>query len=260
MNILEQIMEERRSAVGVARRAVPESSLADLAARRVHHSLKARLREQGGQTCIVAEMKKASPSAGLLRPSYDPAALAVAYEQAGAVGLSVLTEPLHFLGAESHLRAARTATALPVLRKDFMVDTYQVAEAAAWGADVILLIAASLSDRQMDALYQCALSLGLEVLAEVHTRGELDRVLPLEDAIIGVNSRDLKTLKTDLATAHALAGCIPAGRLSIAESGISSRREILALEAAGYDGFLVGESLLRHGDPGDAVRSLCGGA
>lgn len=258
MNILDQIMGERRAAAAQARVRVPEKALAAAAAGRVHHRLKARLDGGGGRTCIVAEMKKASPSAGLLRPDYDPAALARAYTAAGAAGLSVLTEPLHFLGAEAHLRAARAATDLPILRKDFMGDVYQVAEAAAWGADVILLIAAALPDGLMRTLYERALEFGLEVLAEVHTREELMRVLPLEEAIIGVNSRNLKTLRTDLATAHALAAEIPAGRLSIAESGISSRTEIEALEAAGYDGFLIGESLLRHGDPGAGLAALLG--
>ncbi len=258
MNILECIMAERRTAVRAAQAQVPAASLRAAAAGRVYHRLKPRLRDRGGQTCVVAEMKKASPSAGLLRPDYDPAAIARSYTAAGAAGLSVLTEPLHFLGSEAHLRAARAATDRPVLRKDFMVDAYQVTEAAAWGADVILLIAAGLPDGLMRTLYEQALALGLEVLAEVHTHEELERVLPLGEAIIGVNSRNLKTLKTDLATAHALVAEIPPGRLSMAESGISCRDEILALETAGYDGFLIGESLLRHSDPGAALAALCG--
>lgn len=257
MNILEQIMEERRTAVAVAQAQIPESVLAPAAARRVHHSLKERLNVRDGHTCIVAEMKKASPSAGVLRADYDPAAMARSYEANGAVGLSVLTEPLHFLGSEEHLRAARAATPLPLLRKDFIGDVYQVIEAAAWGADVILLIAAALPDELMRRLYERALTLGLEVLAEVHTLTELKRVLPLEEAMIGVNSRDLKTLRTDLATAHLLASKIPSGRLSIAESGISSRAEIEALEAAGYNGFLIGEALVRQGDPGAGLAALC---
>lgn len=255
--VLGRIMAERREAVAVARAMVSEASLETAAARREHHSLKARLRAGGG-TGIIAEMKKASPSAGVLRPDYDPAAIAQAYTRNGAIGLSVLTEPLHFLGDESHLRAVRAVTPLPLLRKDFMCDPYQVTEAAAWGADVVLLIAAALPDALMHALYQRALALGLEVLAEVHTEAELQRVLPLAEAIIGVNSRDLKTLKTDLAVAHRLAASMPADRLSIAESGLSRREEILALETAGYDGFLIGESLVRQGDPGGGLALLRG--
>ncbi len=254
MNILDQICAERLAAVEMVRAVVPECVIEEMASGRAHHSLKQRLREGG--TCVVAEMKKASPSAGLLRPDYDPLALAASYAAAGACGLSVLTEPLHFLGSGEDLRAVRQVTDLPLLRKDFMVDPYQITESAALGADVVLLIAAALSDEQMRRLYKRALCLGLDVLAEVHTREELDRVLPFEEAIIGVNSRNLKTLKTDLAIAHALAVDIPSDRLSIAESGISCREEILALEQAGYNGFLIGESLLRSGNPGEALAAL----
>lgn len=255
--VLGRIMEERLAAVAAARSVRDETVLAREAAGRAHHSLKARLRREAG-TCIIAEMKKASPSAGLLRPDYDPAALARTYERNGAVGLSILTEPLHFLGDEAHLRAARAQTTLPLLRKDFMCDPYQVTEAAAWGADVVLLIAAALPDALMDALYRRALDLGLEVLAEVHTEDELKRVLPLGEAIVGVNSRDLKTLGTDLAVAHRLAAAIPPARLSIAESGITRRTEIVALESAGYDGFLIGEALVRQDDPGGGLAVLRG--
>jgi len=152
----------------------------------------------------------------------------------------------------------RSVVDLPILRKDFMCDPYQVAEAAAWGADVILLIAAALRDDEMQALYEAALELGLEVLAETHTAEELERVLPLSEAIIGVNSRNLKTLSTDLAVAHELAGRIPDDRLSIAESGIRHRSEIEGLERAGYDGFLIGEALVSHNDPGGRLKTLVG--
>ena len=258
MNILEKIMDERRLATKATKAMVPENALEAVAAGRVHHSLCSRLSNRSTGTRVIAEMKMASPSAGILRPDYDPAALARAYAANGAIGLSVLTEPLHFLGSEAHFRAARAATDLPILRKDFMVDPYQVTEAAAWGADVILLIAAALPDGLMRTLHERALALGMEVLAEVHTVEELNRVLPLEGAIIGVNSRDLKTLRTDLAIAHSLAARIPAARFSIAESGISKRTEIEALEAAGFDGFLIGESLVRQGDPGAGLAALRG--
>jgi indole-3-glycerol phosphate synthase len=255
MDVLADIMEERRAAVQDDRLIVPASALLPLAKRRKHHSLLDQLRLTHG-TAIISEVKKASPSAGLLRESYAPEVIARSYSAAGAIGISVLTEPRHFLGSGAHLRAVREAVDVPVLRKDFICDTYQILEAAAWGADVILLIAAALDDTTLTSLYTYAISLGLDVLAEVHNQEELDRVLLLEHAIVGVNSRNLKTLKTDLSTAHNLATSIPKDRLSIAESGIRTRDEIVALEAAGYDGFLIGESLLRQPDPALALQRL----
>jgi len=257
MSILDTIMHERRAAVHAAREAVSVESLREQAAGREHHSLKAGLRATVG-THVIAEMKKASPSAGLLQDEYDPAHIAQRYVENGAVGISVLTEPLHFLGRGDDVRTVRSVADLPILRKDFMCDPYQVVEAAAWGADVILLIAAALRDDEMQALYEAAMELGLEVLAETHTAEELERVLPLSEAIIGVNSRNLKTLSTDLAVAHELAGRMPDERLSIAESGIRHRSEIEALEAAGYDGFVIGEALLSHNDPGGRLKTLVG--
>ncbi len=255
MSILDTIMHERQAAVQAARDAVPVESLHEKAAARVHHSLKAGLRDTVG-THVIAEMKKASPSAGLLQDEYDPAHIGRRYVENGAVGISVLTEPLHFLGRGDDVQTVRSVVDLPILRKDFMCDSYQIVEAAAWGADVILLIAAALRDDQMRELYDAALELGLEVLAETHTAEELERVLPLSDAIIGVNSRNLRTLSTDLAVAHELAALIPKDRISIAESGIRYRSEIESLEAAGYDGFLIGEALVSHDDPGGRLREL----
>jgi indole-3-glycerol phosphate synthase len=257
MNILEAIMAERRRAVARARRRVPLAALEAAAAGRRHRSLAARLAGARG-TAIIAELKRASPSAGLLRVDYRPARLAAAYAAAGACGLSVLTEPRHFRGSAAHLKAARRATALPVLRKDFMVDPYQAAEAAAWGADVVLLILAALAPAEARALYDAARAYGLEVLAEAHTAAEVDAALALKDAIVGVNSRNLKTLRTDLRTARRLAAAIPRGRLAVAESGIRTRRDIEGLEAAGYRGFLIGESLLAAPDPGAKLRELLG--
>ncbi len=257
MSILDTIMHERQAAVRATRDAVPLEIIREAAAERVHHSLKARLRETTG-TCVIAEMKKASPSAGLLQDDYDPAHIGKRYLENGAVGISVLTEPLHFLGRADDVRTVRSVVDLPILRKDFMCDVYQVYEAAAWGADVILLIAAALRDDEMQSLYEVALELGLDVLAETHTLEELDRVLPLSEAIVGVNSRNLKTLSTDLAVAHELAGRIPPDRLSIAESGIRHRSEIESLERAGYDGFLIGEALVSHDDPGGRLKILVG--
>ncbi len=256
MDILRQIMDERRAAVAEARQAVPVEALRERAVDRVHHSLVATL--GGAGTSIVAEVKKASPSAGLLRPNYDPAAMAAIYEANGACGISVLTEPNHFLGRAEHLATVRQAVSLPVLRKDFMCDPYQVVEAAAWGADVILLIVAALDDGPMRELYESARELGLDVLVESHNEEELERALALEEAIIGVNSRNLKTLKTDLTVAHELSAMIPPDWLSIAESGIKTREDIEGLTAAGYSGFLIGESIVGHEDPGAKLRELLG--
>ncbi len=258
MDILAQIMAERRAAVNACRTTVPQFLLEELAARRVHHSLRDRLMLQPTGTQVIAEMKKASPSAGLLRPDYDPCALARRYAEAGAAALSILTEPLHFLGSGDHVRAVRERADLPILRKDFMCDVYQVYEAAAWGADVILLIVAALDDAEMRALYDAARAQGLDVLVESHTEAELERALTLDYAIVGVNSRDLKTLTTDLDVARRLAPLIPADRLAIAESGIKQRAEIEDLEARGYRGFLIGEALVRESDPGGRLAELVG--
>jgi indole-3-glycerol phosphate synthase len=256
VDILEQIMSERRAAVDAARRAAPVEALRERAANRVHHSLAAALAREG--TAIVAEVKKASPSAGLLRPDYDPGRMASIYAANGARAISVLTEPNHFLGSPAHLEAVRAAVALPVLRKDFMCDPYQVVEAAAWGADAVLLIVAALDDGLMTRLYATARALGLEVLAEAHNAGELARAVRLEDAVLGVNNRNLKTLKTDLAVARRLSARIPAGRLALAESGIGTRADIERLAAVGYHGFLIGESIVGNSDPGAKLRELVG--
>ena len=258
MNILEQIIAERWGDVAEVKRAVPLEGLLERAQDRVHHSLVERMRSAG--TRIVAEVKKASPSAGLLRPDYDPAAMAAMYEVAGAIGVSVLTEPRHFLGSGAHLEQVRQAVDLPVLRKDFMCDPYQVAEAAAWGADVVLLIVAALDQHTLHTLHAAARSFGLDVLAEAHDEREVDAALGLEDALVGVNSRNLKTLETDLATARALAGAIPAGRCSVAESGIRTRADVESLEALGYNGFLVGEAIVGAEDPAATLAALLGGA
>jgi indole-3-glycerol phosphate synthase len=258
MNILDSIMAERRADVEAARRQVPPDELHEAADSRVHHSLAARLLEPKG-THIIAEIKRASPSAGLLRPDYRPARIAEAYAAAGAAAISVLTEPRHFMGDGGHLRAVREAVGIPVLRKDFVCDEYQVLEAAAWGADVILLIVAALEEEDLQRLCAAALGLGLEVLVEAHEEHELRMALSLTDAIVGINSRNLKTLKKDLSVAQGMAKHIPEGCLSIAESGISNRADIEALSAAGYRGFLVGETLMRDEDPGRVLQELLGG-
>ena len=244
MSILDQIADERRSDVAQAKALLPESALIDAARARTHHSLLAELKAHSGK-CIIAEIKKASPSAGVICEDFDPCTIATSYLKAGARGLSILTEPRHFLGSPDHLRAVRKMTGLPILRKDFIVDPYQVTEAAAWGADVILIIVAMLDRGTIKAVYNKALALGMEVIAESHSESELELALDLPNAIVGINNRDLKTLSTSLDTSRRLAALIHDERVSISESGISSQAQIDELAAMGYDGFLIGEALLQ---------------
>ncbi len=214
---------------------------------------------QAGQIGLIAEIKKASPSAGLIRAGFDAVDIARAYAKAGASCLSVVTEPLHFQGDPRHLREARAATHLPVLRKDFMVDPWQIAESRALDADCVLLILACLEDVLAQDMLNLAARYGMAALIEVHDEDELSRALRLSakgPAMIGINNRNLKTLQTDLATTERLAPLLPEGGLVVSESGIKTRADVQRLMACGVSSFLVGENLLNQPDPGAAARDL----
>jgi indole-3-glycerol phosphate synthase len=205
---------------------------------------------------IIAEVKKASPSKGLLVAEFDPASIARSYEEGGAAALSVLTDEKHFLGSLSHLESARAAVRLPVLRKDFTIDGYHVQQAAAHGADAILLIAAILSERQMRDFRELAERYRMAALVEVHDEEELGPAVASGARLIGVNNRNLHTFEVNLGTALRLAEKIPAGVVRVAESGIHSSADVERLRAAGYQAFLVGEHLMKSGDPAGALRAL----
>jgi len=209
---------------------------------------------------LIAEIKKASPSAGVIRPVFDPDKLAKAYQRGGAACLSVLTDKHFFQASEGDLGLARSACDLPVLRKDFMVDTYQVVEARALGADCILLIVGALTDAELHEFEQIAMDYEMDVLVEVHDQSELDRALKLKSRLIGINNRDLKVMKTDLGTSERLAPLVPKDRRIISESGIESPGDIKRLQTAGIHGFLIGESLLKRTDVEQAVKVLFAGA
>ena len=226
------------------------------AARGFHQALHARI--GSGHAAVIAEIKKASPSKGVLRENFDPPAIAASYERAGAACLSVLTDERFFQGSMDSLRAARAACALPVLRKDFIVDAYQVWESRANGADCILLIAACLADAQMAEFEAIAQSLAMDVLVEVHDTPELERALKLQTPLLGINNRDLRSFQVSLDTTIEMLGAIPPDKLVVTESGILAPAHVTRLRQAGVNAFLVGEAFMRASDPGEALAALFG--
>jgi indole-3-glycerol phosphate synthase len=255
--VLERIVAAARARVVEAKRGADLRELEQLAERHVPRGFRRALasRSRDG-VAVIAELKKASPSKGLIRAEFRPVKLAAELEAAGATALSVLTDEEFFQGSLGNLREASAAVAIPCLRKDFIVDEFQLIEARANCADAVLLIVAALSAEELGRLARGARERGLDVLCEVHDGDELQRALDAGCDLIGVNTRDLRTFVVDLQTAFALAEKIPAGIVRVAESGIRSVEDVARLRAAGYDAFLVGESLMRATAPGDALREL----
>ncbi len=258
-DILARILATKAREVAAAKTGISEGDLRKRAeasppARNFVGALRAAI--GAGRSAVIAEIKKASPSKGVLRPIFDPAAIASRYEAGGAACLSVLTDRDFFQGSPEHLIAARAACSLPALRKDFILDEYQVLESRALGADCILLIVAALEDERLMALERLAHSLGMGVLVEVHDGSELDRALKLETPLIGINNRNLRTFDVSLETTLDLLPRIPADRLVVTESGILSAADVARMRSRGVHVFLVGEAFMRAADPGAALAAL----
>ena len=259
VDILERILARKREELEAARAAVPFAEMQRRAAaapppRDFVGALRAKI--AAGQAAVIAEVKRASPSKGLLRADFDPAVIARSYEAGGAACLSVLTDRDFFQGDPAHLVAAREACSLPVLRKDFITEPYQVHEARALGADCILLIAAAVARQDMQGLEASARSLGMAVLVEVHDAAELDAALSLQTPLLGINNRNLRTFETRLETTLDLLARVPAGKLVVTESGILAPADVARMRARSVNAFLVGEAFMRAPDPGAALRRL----
>jgi indole-3-glycerol phosphate synthase len=255
VSVLERIVAAKRAEVARSRSDAPLGAVqAQVRAASPVRDFVGALRAR--RPAVIAEIKKASPSRGVLREQFDPAAIARSYERSGAACLSVLTDREFFQGAADHLVAARSACALPVLRKDFVIEPYQVFESRALGADCILLIAACLTSAEMSELEQTAMDLGMAVLVEVHDAEELEAAAGLKTPLIGINNRNLRTFETRLDTTLALLPHVPRGRIVVTESGILAAADVQRMRAAGIETFLVGEAFMRAADPGKALREL----
>ena len=264
-DILKRILARKREEIAGRRERTDDDALAELASMRAAdgdaprgfaRAMRATL--DAGGAAVIAEIKKASPSKGVLREDFDPAAIARSYERGGAACLSVLTDADFFEGSEGALEEARAACSLPVIRKDFLIDPYQVVEARAIGADCVLLIAAALDDDAMADLYRQAVELGMDVLVEVHDAEELERALALEPMLLGINNRDLRTFDVTLDTTLGLLERVPDGTVVVTESGILERADVERMRASDVHAFLVGEAFMRAEEPGGALRALFG--
>lgn len=255
-SVLEKIVATKHEEVAARRAARPVASLPPRpdAMRGFKNALQTKL--NSGDAAVIAEIKKASPSKGVIRADFDPIAIAKSYEESGAACLSCLTDETYFQGHDDDLRAARKATSLPVLRKDFIIDSYQVSEAHALGADCILLIAAILDQSELSDLYAQARELGLDVLIEVHDAAECERALLLSPTLLGINNRNLHDFSVSLDTTLDLLPLVPKETLLVTESGIGSSEDVDSMRRAGVNAFLVGEAFMRESTPGDALAAL----
>ncbi|AIR04832.1 indole-3-glycerol-phosphate synthase [Cedecea neteri] len=257
-DILSKIIAVKHEEIAAAKKAISLSQLAEQAAAQNHRDFVAALRHKrdAGLAGVIAEVKKASPSKGLIRENFNPAEIAASYQQGGAACLSVLTDVQFFQGSAAYLQQARAACELPVLRKDFIIDPWQVVEARAMGADCILLIVSALEDGQMQELEAQAHELGMAVLVEVHDADELERSLRLTTPLIGVNNRNLRTFETTIETTISLLAQLPADRMVVTESGIATREHVIRLREANVNNFLVGEAFMRADEPGQELAAM----